>query len=92
MNKTKASLFSSLLLTLFIFSSEASAVEQTICYSNNGNSSCKLASLGDGSNLDSGQCKGATLKEMNKRGWRLILIGPEVGSCTGGFTMLFEKK
>ena len=91
MNKIKNTL-GSLLMFLFLYSNSVLAVQQTICFSNNNSSTCTLASLGDNSNLDGGQCRGSTLKKMNRQGWRLVFIGPEVGSCSGGFSMLFEKK
>ena len=88
----KRSIIVAIVLWSTVSLGHASTFEQTICYSNSGGASCKLASLGDGSNLDGGKCNGSTLPQMNQRGWRLVTIGPSVGTCTGGFAVLFEKR
>lgn len=71
------------------------AVEQTVCYSQDdtgqkiGNRVFYMASLGDNVTLNGGECKGATLPEMNKKGWELIQV---VSGLNSSFGMVFKKK
>lgn len=70
------------------------AVEQTVCFSQYdtgqkiGNKAFYMASLGDNITLNGGQCKGATLPEMNKKGWELIQV---VTGLESSFGMVFKK-
>lgn len=70
------------------------AVEQTVCFSqaDSGfkieNKTHYMASLGDNVTLNGGQCKGATLPEMNKKGWELIQV---VSGLNSSFGMVFKK-
>ncbi len=61
-------------------------IEQTICFSKEGN---YLAKLGDNVTLQGGKCNGRTLPEMNKNGWKLNQI---VGGLSGAFGMLLTKE
>lgn len=93
----------------------ASAIQQTICFSKTKNeakinskygrhgrispvieklSICELpssmtqGSIGDSAVMCGGECKGKTLLQMNKGGWRLIHV---IEGLEGGFGMVFEK-
>ena len=63
--------------------------QQTICFSQKKYGEFNLASLGDTATLNSGECKGRTLIEMNKDGWRLIQV---VTGVNDAFGMVLEKK
>jgi len=67
----------------------AKKIEQTICFSK---SSCTekyaYGSLGENVNLCGGACQGKTLKEMNKKGWKLIQV---VNGLNSSFGMVLEK-
>jgi len=81
-------LIMSSMIGLMVLSNIAYAknVEQTICFSQD--SSGYLATLGDKVILNGGKCKGKTLPQMNKLGWRLIQV---VGGLQSAFGMVFEK-
>ena len=68
----------------------AKKVEQTICFAK---SSCTdkygYATLGQEVALCGGSCKGKTLTQMNKKGWKLIQV---VGGLNSGFGMLLTKE
>jgi len=67
----------------------ARKIEQTICFSK---SSCSdryaYGTLGERVGLCGGECQGKTLKEMNKKGWKLIQV---VGGLNSSFGMILEK-
>ena len=71
----------------------AKNIEQTICFSKtkineyNGHIFYSGA-LGDGVLLYGGKCKGRTLSQMNKKGWRLIQV---VNGLNSAFGMVLEK-
>jgi len=71
----------------------AKSVEQTICFSQE--PSFKLDKrqyyrgvLSDKATLNGGKCKGKTLPQMNKLGWKVVQI---VGGLEYSFVMLLEK-
>jgi hypothetical protein len=67
----------------------AKSVEQTICFSQEPlGGRHHLATLGDNVTLNGGKCKGKTLPQMNKLGWRLIQV---VGGLESAFGMVLEK-
>ncbi len=100
-----------LAISLFFVASNASAVQQTICFSKAkddikvrvyGERNPKLktmalcdlpsglteGSIGDSAILCGGQCKGKTLKKMNKQRWRLIHV---IEGLEGAFGMVLQK-
>ena len=62
------------------------SIEQTICFSQD--ESTFFARLGDGVILNGKKCKGKTLPQMNRAGWRLIQV---IGGLNKSFGMVFEK-
>lgn len=48
-----------------------------------------MASLGDDDTLNGGKCHGATLMQMNYKGWRLIQV---ISNVNQAFDMVLEKK
>lgn len=84
------------LIGLLLASVSSYGVEQTICYSQydtgrtygSGGGKIYLASLGDDVTLNGGKCAGATLPEMNKKGWKLIQV---VTGLDSSFGMVLEK-
>ena len=67
---------------------------QTICFSQYdtgrkiGGKEFYLGQLGDDVKLNGGQCKGATLPEMNKKGWELVQV---VSGLENSFSAVFKK-
>jgi len=72
----------------------AKTVQQTICFSQEdtgqtiGNRKFYIASLGDKVTLNGGKCKGKSLLQMNKKGWKLIQV---VTGLNQSFGMVLEK-
>lgn len=85
------------IVLLFSATSVAFAVEQTICFSQRyiGKPSkyfpkgVPQATLGDKVTLNGGQCDGATLVDMNEKGWRLVFV---VTGLENSFGMVLEKQ
>lgn len=73
---------------------QAKVVSQTICFSQEdtgqkiGANKFYMASLGEEVTLNGGKCKGASLIEMNKKGWKLIQV---VVGLNQSFGMVLEK-
>ena len=68
---------------------QAKKIQQTICFSKNKcNDAYAYGTLGDNVGLCSGKCKGKTLIEMNKKGWKLIQV---VGGLNSSFGMVLQK-
>ena len=83
------------LVGLMVLSNIAYAkdVEQTICFSQE--PSFKIDKkqfyrgvLSDRATLNGGECKGKTLPQMNKLGWKVVQI---VGGLEYSFVMLLER-
>lgn len=74
---------------------EGQALEQTICFSQQstdllvGGNKVYYGALGDDVTLNGGQCNGAKLADMNKKGWRLVQV---VSGMDQSFGMVFEKQ
>ena len=84
----KKVIFTVLLLLVPLF-----GTEQTICFAQKNvaeqnEEPLYIASLGDEVTLNWGKCKGATLLEMNKKGWELIQV---VTGLQSSFGMVFKK-
>jgi len=75
---------------LMITSIQAKEVVQTICFSQ---ASCTkkytVGTLGDGVQICGGKCHGRTLLEMNKAGWTLTQVIPDLNMAFG---MVFTKE
>ena len=86
----KKVILGTIVLGLFSTTMYAKKVEQTICFSK---SSCTdkyaYGTFGNGTSLCGGKCKGKTLPQMNKEGWKLMQI---IGGLQRSFGMLFIKE
>lgn len=94
MLKTSKLVFISLGLSLSLSSAFAHRIEQTICFSQHLQVDAptlkyEMAELGDNITLNGGKCHGATLTQMNRKGWRLIQV---VSGVSHAFGMVLEKK
>jgi len=87
----KKLLVSTILIGGFLVSNVyANKIEQTICFSS---SQCGGLSaygvLGDNIELCGGKCKGKTLMEMNKAGWKLVQV---INGLSSSFGMVLTKE